>query len=292
MLWGMGQIAYLNGRYLPRDQAMIRADDRGFIFADGVYEVVRYYAGRPLSMVEHLDRLAQSLSALRIDMPSDAQPFDRISAELMHRNGLVDAYVYWQVTRGVAERDHRFPDPPVRPTTYAFARPMPPLALDAQPRPMRAMTHPEIRWANCAIKSVSLLPNVLARQAAADRGLDEAVFVRPDGLVTEGTARSLFIVENGALHTYPLDGRILGSITRKTVIELAAGLGVDVHEAPFDCPRLYAASEVIAVGTTTEVRPVVAIDDRTIADGSIGPVTGKRAHAVKRHVMTACAIAG
>ncbi len=283
--------AFLNGRYLPEDQALVPANDRGFVFADGVYEVVRYYAGRPLGMAAHLDRLAFSMKALRIEWPADATPLDRVSDELIRRNELPDAYVYWQVTRGAAVRDHRFPDPPVRPTIYATVKPQPPLDRAVPPKPMSAITHPEIRWTRCGIKSIALLPNVLARQAAHEAGCDEAVFVRDDGTVTEGTARSIFIVDRGELYSYPLDGTVLGSITRQIVIDLAAQQGIAVHEQPFDVARMRAADELIAVGTTTQVRPIVTLDGKSIAEGNAGPICSRLAGAYRNHVVRQCGLA-
>ncbi len=288
----MSTIVYLNGQYLPLEQAAVSVRDRGFIFADGVYEVVRYYGGRPLAMAAHLDRLALSLTELRIELPADATPFDEVSDELVRSNGHADGQVYWQVTRGSAAREHKFPDPPARPTIYAASSPLPPLDPAADPPVMRAITHPEIRWTRAAIKSIALLPNVLARQAAADAGCDEAIFVRADGTVTEATARSVFIVDGGELWTHPLDGRILGSITRKLLIELAVEQGLTVHEQPFDAERMLAAAEVIVCGTTTEVRAVGRIDDRVIGDGSMGPLARRLSDAFRRHVAEACGLPG
>lgn len=286
----MTKTAYLNGQYVPQDQALVSAEDRGFTFADGVYEVVRYYAGRPLGMAAHIKRLIYSLAQLRIDLPGPADIFSQISDELIARNQTPDAYVYWQVTRGAALRDHRFPDPPVRPTVYASVKPMPPLDPDAPPTPMSAITYPEIRWSRCAIKSVSLLPNVLARQAAHEAGCDEAIFVRDDNIVTEGTARSIMMVKDLVAYTYPLDGTILGSITREMVIELAAGRGIEIREHPFTHAQMIAADEVFAVGTTTQVRPIVQVDQQKIGPGDTGPITLGLAKAYTQRVLDKCGL--
>lgn len=285
----MSDIVYLNGRYLPRDQAAISPDDRGFIFADGVYEVVRYYGGRPFAMDAHLRRLQYSLGELRIVHPDVS--FEAISRELVERNRRPECYVYWQVTRGVAIRNHAFPDPPVPPTVYAFVKPQPPLDLAGPPKPMAAITHRETRWACCAIKSIALLPNVLAREAAADAGADEAIFVREGSdLVTEGTARSVFAVIEGQLRTHPLDGSILGSITRAVCIELAGELGLAVREEAFTRDRMLAADELFAAGTTTEVRPVTEVDGQPIADGECGPVTRQLGDALRRRIVRECGL--
>lgn len=284
----MQKIAYLNGRYLPQDQALIPADDRGFMFADGVYEVVRYYGGRPRSMAEHIRRLTFSLSELKIQLPGGCAPFAQISDELVARNHCPDAYIYWQITRGPAPRDHRFPDPPATPTVYAMLKPMAPLDPGAPPSPMHAITYPEIRWARCAIKSISLLPNVLARQAAHDACCEEAIFVRPDGTITEATARTIFIVHKGVVQTYPLDGSILGSITRQIVLELAHSLGLATLEMPYSREQMFDADEVFAVGTTTEVRPIVQVDQKPIAHVQIGPITLALLAAYRQRIIHEC----
>jgi len=287
MLATMEPTVYLNGAYLPQSRALISANDRGFLFADGVYEVVRYYGGHALSMKQHLERMACSLGELRIELPADAAPFDQVSDELIARNQSPDAFAYWQVSRGVADRDHRFPNPPVTPTIYAFTRPMPPLSHDP-PRPMSAITHDEIRWSRCAIKSIALLPNVLARQAAEDAGADEAIFVRHDGTVTEGTARSIFIASAGRLQTYPLDGTVLGSITREIAINLAHSCNIEVVEQPYTIEQLCGADEVIAAGTTTQIRPITRVNGQPIGKGQPGPIALKLAGAFAKHVEQHC----
>jgi D-alanine transaminase len=284
----MEPTVYLNNAFLPASKALISPDDRGFVFADGVYEVVRYYGGRPLGMRQHLDRMIHSMREIQIKLPDDIEPFDRISDELISRNASPDAYVYWQVTRGPAPRDHRFPDPPVRPTVYACTKAMSPLQTQGPPPAMSAITHPEIRWSKCSIKSISLLPNVLARQAAHKADTDEAIFVRDDQVVTEATARSIFIAAEGRLHTYPLDGTVLGSITRQIAIDLANQLGIEVIEEPYALTQLLAADEVIAAGTTTEVRPITHVDGQPINNARIGPIARALADAYRRYVVEQC----
>ncbi len=287
----MSPTVYLDGQYASRDQALISPLDRGFLFADGVYEVVRYYGGRPLAMAEHTRRMADSLAMVRITYPDDLEPLPRVSERLVEANACPDCYVYWQVTRGVAERDHRFPDPPVRPTIFAFAKPMGPLPPRVDLQPMTAITHPDIRWQRCAIKSVALLPNVLARQAAADAGADEAILVNADGHVTEGTARSVLAVFRGRVHTHPLDGSILGSITRRLVLMLAEDADIEVVEQAFTAEQLLAADEVMVAGTTTEVRPVSTVDGSSIGDREVGPVTRRLAEALHAYTRRECGLA-
>jgi D-alanine transaminase len=281
----MSMIVYLSGQWLPREQAKISPEDRGFMFADGIYEVVRYYFGRPLAMDLHLKRMQFGLRELRIELPAGAD-MAAISDELVRRNAMPEAAVYWQITRGVASRGFSFPKG-IPPTIYAIAYPAPELAPEAAAPVLRAITHPDIRWARCEIKAISLLPNVLASQAAEDAGCQCAILVR-DGIVTEATSRSIFIVERGQLVTYPLDGRILDSITRRIVIDLAARQGIAVRQEMYPVERLYGADEVIAVGSTTEVAGVVSIDSQRIAAGRPGPLTQQLFELYKQYVFDQC----
>ncbi|MHB1157936.1 MAG: aminotransferase class IV [Phycisphaerales bacterium] len=297
----MNPIVYLNGQYKPLDQACISPLDRGFLFADGIYEVVRYYAARPVAMPDHLDRLRYSLKELRINCDESTHDLPGVTDELIRRNAMPDCYCYWQITRGAAERDHAFPQPAPSPTVFAYIKPQPALADRPTASPMTAITHDEIRWTRCAIKSVALLPNVLARQAAAEAGCDEAIFVRPHNhVVTEGTARSIFIVRGGELFTHPLDGTILGSVTRKLVIEFArrgggAGEtsgGIAVRQTPFTQTEMLDADECFAVGTTTEIRPVTHINHQPIADARPGPITLKLAAMYHDYIQDICESTG
>lgn len=284
----MEPIVYLNGQYLPLAEAAISPLDRGFLFADGVYEVVRYYGGRPLAMQGHLDRLAYSLDRIRLVLPDSAEPLDAVSGELLRRNNLSDASVYWQITRGAARpRDHAFPDPPVPPTVFAMADAKPPLDRAGPAHRMTAITRPDDRWKHCAIKSVALLPNALARQQAADAGCGEAILLR-DQIVTEGTARSVFIVKDGKLLTHPLDGTILGSITRQILLDLAEQRNIPAEQTRFTREQLFEADEVITVGTTTEVAAVTHIDGQPIADGQPGPITEHLWQVFREHVVNVC----
>lgn len=289
MLGAMNPWVYLNDAYVRADHAAISPFDRGFLFADGVYEVVRYYQGKPLAMAEHLERMTYSLNELKLSMGKPVDLLARISDQLVDRNATPDATVYWQVTRGAARRTHVFPDE-AAPTVFIATEPAPTLSDSDPVKPLTAISHDETRWTRCAIKSVSLLPNVLARQAAEDAGCDEAIFVREDGLVTEGTARSILAVRNGVIETHPLDGRILGSITRKIVLELAEQIRIPTHERAVSLDDLRSADEVIAVGTTTEVRPITAIDGRFIGGGAVGPITLALVDAYRGYVKRACGI--
>lgn len=266
-------IVYLNGQYLARDQATVSVDDRGFLLSDGVYEVTPAYRGNFFQMGGHLDRMRAGLDALRIEFdPSELVPLhDRLLAE----NGLAAedvAYVYVQVTRGAAPRTHAFPKVAPRPTVYAFA--------NRYVRPERerwstgydAVTVPDRRWARADVKSIALLPNVLAQQAAVDAGVSDAIFVR-DGVAIEGAHSNFFGVFDGTVTTYPECNLILGGITRNVVLELAAELGLPVRERPILVEELAHAEELFFTGTTTEVKPCVRVDGQAVGDGTVGPVS-------------------
>lgn len=264
-------LIYLNGRFVPRREATLDVEDRGVLFADGVYEVVRYFAGRPFLMAEHERRLADSLRA--IDLP----PIDQagaISDELVRANGLRDATVYWQVTRGAAGPRKHVYDAGATPTVLMIASPAPAVDPDAGPRRVRVITTDDTRWRDCWIKSLMLLPNVLARTAAARAGADEALFVR-DGRVTEGTSTSVLAVLDGVLHTHPLDGSILPGVTRAWLLRAAHDAGLTIRERAATKDQLLDADEAMICGTTTLLASVSHVDDRPIGGGAVGPVAAR-----------------
>ena len=283
----MSDTVFLDGRYLPRHKATVSVDDRGWLFGDGVYEVVRHYGGRPMAIERHLERLRASLEAIAIDLPADLPTFDVIDQQLLQANGMADAASYWQVTRGTAPRQHHFPDPPVRPTVYATLIPQPPFDPNADVPRFKAVTGADQRWTRSTVKSTSLLANVLARQAAAEAGCDEAILVR-DGVVTEGTLTSILIVAQGTVIAHPLDGTILGSVTRQIVLGQARNLNIPVAERPWPAARLPEADEVMSLGTTVEVSAVVAVDGRPVADGQPGPVTRRLFDAYRELIRHTC----
>ncbi len=282
-----GSTLYLDGAYKPRAKATLDVEDRGFLFGDGVYEVVRYYRGRPFAMAAHVERMRASLKAVRIAFDWSKHDLARISDELVQKNKLSDAQVYWQVTRGTAPRMHGFPPAGVAPTVLALCYPEPPLDIAARIRGMKAITRPDLRWGRCSIKSINLLPNLLDTQAALDAGADLAILVR-GRIVTECPSRSLFVVERGTLLTHPLDGTILDSITRRVVIELAAAEHIAVREERFDRRKLVSAEEVIVCGTTTEIASVVEIDRRKVGDGDPGLVARKLQRGFVARVWREC----
>ncbi len=267
------EVVYMNGSLVPYNQALVSVEDRGFTFADGVYEVIRCYGGSPFRMTEHLERLQKSAKAIRLDLPF---PFETISSavqETLAANSLekADAAVYIQVTRGPAPRAHALPVDP-RPTLYIITRP------EKGPRPelrktgVKAITTEDLRWHMCHIKSTGLLLNSLAKQKALESGCYEAIFVR-EGIVTEGTSSNLFVVKDRTLWTHPEGNHILSGVTRSAVLEIAAEKGIPVKAEKFTLADLHQAEEVFITGTITEVMPVVEIDGRLIGTGKPGEVT-------------------
>lgn len=265
-------ITYFNGKFLPKDEVRISPDDRGFLFADGIYEVVRWYQGFFYDMEGHMWRLKRSLKELMLDWP-EADSFPDVAAELIERNQLNSkpSLVYLQVTRGAAKRTHAFPTPSIPSTVYANAwafRPDPEMIG----RGIRVMTTKEPRWNRCDIKSVSLLPNILSFQKAVERGCLECIFIR-DGLVTECAHSNVFFIAGDVLYTHPESNNILSGITRKNVLRLARQSGIPVRESPVAESRLGDISEAFITNTSFEVAPVIQIDNRTVGNGVPGPVT-------------------
>lgn len=256
------------------------------MFADGVYEVVRYYGGQPYAMQEHIDRLRGSLEAIRLAEPDELGDFESISSRLVQRNQLKDVDLYWQISRGSAPRGHRFPAES-RPTVLAIAYPAEPLDPQAEPGSVAAVLAPDIRWHQCSIKSLMLLPNVLARNFALDAGVDEAILHR-DGTVTEGTATSVLIVRGDEVWTHPADQWILGGITRGILLQLAGERGMVLREKTYTCDELLEADEVMICGTTALLAGVVKVDGRQIGQGGVGPVTRELHAGLVRHILSAC----
>lgn len=264
-------LVYLNGEYLPHAEARVSVDDRGFLFADGVYEVIRVYKGRPYLLKEHIERLARGLDALEIRFDGVSE-LEAVSQRLIEENGIdADANIYMQVTRGAAPRKHAFPAD-ATPTVYAAVRAIQPNPAEYYEKGVDAITTPDNRWARCDIKTVSLLPNVLANQKAHAAGAFEALFIR-DGVVLEGSHSNLFAVYDGTLVTYPKSNYILPGITRERVLALARDLGIPAREGLIFADKLYDADELFLSGTTTEVMPLARVDGRVIGAGKPGPIT-------------------
>jgi D-alanine transaminase len=259
---------YLNGRFLPEAEAGISPLDRGFLFADAIYEVVRYDRGRPYRLAEHLERMREGLAAIRIAATTDF--FEAAGQRLLGENGLLekDAFVYAQVSRGAAPRYHAFPPEGTKPTVFAFAREVdPPPAAEGG----RAILLTDERWGRCDIKSVMLLPNVLAAQKAREAGAIDAILVR-DGFALEGTKANLFLVAKGVVRTAPNGPRILPGVTRGAAIEAARRIGFTVEERAFTVEEMYAAQEVFLASTTMWTYSLVAVEGRPVGGGKPGPV--------------------
>jgi D-alanine transaminase len=265
---------YLNGVYLDRAQATVSVDDRGFLFGDGVYEVTRAHHGQLFEGERHLRRLARGLEGIGLALPAGlAAALLEISGRLLRENGLEegDATVYLQITRGTAPRTHHFPPPGTAPTVFLSASRLK-VPEDVRARGAHVITTPDLRWARCDLKTVNLLPNVLAKQQAVAAGAFEAVFMR-DGVMIEGASSNTFAVIGGVLRTHPATHRILAGITREVVLELAADLGIPVAEQPVTAAELAGgASEVMVMATTADVMPVVRVDGRVVGDGRPGPI--------------------
>jgi D-alanine transaminase len=268
----MARTAYVNGRYRPLAGEAIALEDRGYQFADGVYEVIKVLGGRPRDLERHLDRLQRSLAALEIALPMSRAALKCVLCETLQRNRLSDALLYIQVTRGTAPRNHVYPKE-ARPSLVVTARK--PSFPSAQEREegVGVMTLPDLRWGRCDIKSISLLANVMARQRAAAAGCREAWLIDQAGVVTEGSASNAYIVDDeGRLVTHPLSERILGGITRSVILELARADGIPVVERPFTLAEAQAAREAALSSTSSMLLPVTAIDDRTVGNGHPGTV--------------------
>jgi D-alanine transaminase len=261
---------YLDGRFLPREEARVPVMDRGFLLGDGVYEVIPVYGGRLFRLAAHLDRLERSLAGIRLADPLSQAQWRTTLEELVGRNGGGDLSVYLQVTRGAAPtRDHAFPEQVV-PTTFAMATPLTPPPEDWLAHGVACVTAEDIRWQWCHIKAITLLPAVLLRQQAMDQGAQEALLVR-DGQVTEGAATNVFAVVDRHLVTPPTGRTLLPGITRDLVLELAAAHHVPYREASLSVGDLLEAQEVWITSSTKEVLPVTRIDGRVVGNGRPGP---------------------
>ncbi len=264
-------LAWLDGRFLPAKEARISPLDRGFLFGDGVYEVIPAYAGRLFHLEKHLKRLQYSLDAIRLKNPLGDAQWSAMLGELVTRNSGGDQAVYLQVTRGAdVGRDHAFPSG-VPATVFAMSSVLPPLPEALKTEGARAMTLPDFRWQRCDIKATSLLANVLLRQQATEAGCNEAVLVR-DGHATEGTSSGLFIVEAGVIVTPPKGPELLPSVTRDVVLELARAAGLTTREARIPVSSLTQAQEIWFVSSMREVYPVTELDGKPVAGGKPGPV--------------------
>jgi len=267
---------YLNGEFMPADKACISPFDRGFIFGDGIYEVIPVYGGRLFRLPHHLQRLGKSLVAVRLTDPYDAGRWQSVLEELMRRNAASpegDQSVYLQITRGVAPRDHAFPLN-IAPTVFAYAQPLVPPSAELLAHGVSAITLADIRWQRCDIKATALLANAIARSEASTQGAAEAILIR-DGVVTEGAASNVFLVVDGELVTPPKGPFLLPGITRDLILELAQTNRIACAERAISEAELRSATEVWMTSSTREIVPVTRLDDKPVADGKPGPMFTK-----------------
>lgn len=273
----MSRIAYVDGRYRPHAEAGVHIEDRGFQFADGVYEYFAVFGGKLADAEGHLERLWRSLSELRIDPPMSEKALLVVLHETVRRNRFKDGAVYLQITRGAAPRDHPFPNPAPPPTVVVTAKPVDYAAAEARAKTgVKVLTQPDIRWGRCDIKTVGLLPNVLAKQAAREAGAYEAWLVDELGFVTEGGSTNAWIVDaDGVLRTRDTNANILRGVTRKVLLALTEQAGIEVAQRPFTVAEAKAAKEAFLTAASNFVMPIVEIDGVTVGDGRPGPISQK-----------------
>jgi D-alanine transaminase len=281
----MSRFAYVNGRFVRHGEAAVHIEDRGYQLADGVYEVWAVFDGKLADSEGHFTRLWRSLDELRITHPMSEAALTVVLREALRRNKVREGLVYLQVTRGVAKRDHAFPNPAVPPSVVVTAKSIDRAATEAKAAlGASVISVPENRWGRCDIKSIGLLPNALAKQAARERGAIEAWFVDDMGLVTEGASSNAWIVDaDGVLRTRDTNANILRGVTRSTLLEVIRESGLPISEKPFTIAEAQAAREAFITGAGSLVTPIVQVDGVTLGDGKPGEVASRlRRHYIER----------
>ena len=281
----MFRVAYVNGRYRPHGEAMVHIEDRGYQFSDGVYEVCEVRGGLLVDERRHMARLGRSLGELRIDMPMSLAALGVVLRETVRRNRVRDGLVYLQVTRGAARRDHGFPPPGTAPQVVVVSRPLDPVRAERVAADgIAVVTVPDNRWGRVDIKSISLLPNVLAKQAAREQGAREAWFVDTKGLVTEGSSSNAWIVtKDRKVVTRPADQAILRGISRTVLLDAIRAQGLTLDERPFTVAEALAADEAFVTSASQIVLPVVRIDGQPLGTGTPGPIVTALRREFHRH---------
>ncbi|MEQ8822724.1 MAG: D-amino acid aminotransferase [Sumerlaeia bacterium] len=277
-------LLWLNGELMDLADGRIPIEDRGYQFADGLYEVIRFENGRPLMLREHLERWKASAEELLIDMPGTLDSREALVRELVDRSGFSFATVYGQLTRGVAPRNHVFPSASTPPTEIWIVKPWKPWAEELYETGVSLFSQPDERWTRCNIKSISLLPNVLAKEKAKRAGGFEALLYREDGTVTECSAANAYCVCGGVVRTHPLSNRILPGIARMMILDVARQIGVPVQEEAATLDEFRAADEVFISSTTMDLMPVTQIDGQDIGTGEVGPVSQRLLAAARDRV--------
>jgi len=286
---------YLNGEYMPIAEARISVLDRGFIFGDGVYEVIPVYSRKAFRLAEHLRRLQHSLDGIKLANPHSESEWAGIIHELVARNDVRDQYLYLHITRGVAKRDHAFPNPPVKPTVFMMSNPLLTAPAALLQSGIACITAPDNRWLRCDIKAIALLPNVLLRQMAVDAGAAETILIRPESMtggafMTEGAASNIFVVKNGKLLAPPKDNLMLPGITYDVVLEIAAANGIPFEVRRIAVAEVFAADELLLTSSTKEVLAITQLDGKPVGAGKPGAMFArlyKLYQDFKRDVMRA-----
>ena len=282
----MSRVAYVNGSYVPHASAAVHIEDRGYQFGDGVYEVVHVDRGRLIDEDLHMARLDRSLRELRLKPLLGRAALHHVLVEMTRRNRIANGLLYIQVTRGVARRDHVFPGPGVAAALVVTMRRLKPYPASIDEWTGTAITLPDQRWARCDIKSINLLPNILARQAAREQGATEALLIGAGDILTEGAATSVWVVDQaGRLRLRPLDQQILPGCTRAALLDLLQAEHIEVLEGPCTLDELRRAREIFLTSATSFVKPMLRLDGAPVGDGSIGPVAGRLFGLFARHVQ-------
>ncbi len=279
---------YLNGEFIPKERALISVDDRGFVFGDGIYEVVRSIKGELIEWYAHAERMSRGLSGIKIAFgPAAVARLQDVCLRLVRDNGFAggEATIYLQVTRGAAPRTHHFPPEGTPPTVFGAATVFT-VSMESRQNGVRGITYPDYRWTRCDLKTVNLLGPVLARQTAAESGAYEAILLR-DGVMTEGAATNSFALIDGVLRTHPLSNLILPGITRAVIMEILAELAIPLSEKAVSHADLLGASELFVCGTTTDITPIVMLDGVRVGGGQRGPVTARLQDALTARLYAA-----
>jgi D-alanine transaminase len=268
---------YLNGEYMPIEEAKISVLDRGFIFGDGVYEVIPVYSRKAFRLADHLRRLQHSLDGIKLANPHSNGEWTKLINELVACNAAEDQYLYLHITRGVAKRDHAFPNPPVKPTVFMLSNPLLVPSATLLQSGVACITAPDNRWLRCDIKAIALLPNVLLRQMAIDAGAMETILFRPgltteDAFMTEGAASNIFVVKNGKLFAPPKDNLMLPGITYDVILEIAAANGIPYEVRKIGVAEVFAADELLLTSSTKEVLPITQLDGKPVGTGKPGAI--------------------
>lgn len=266
---------YLNGQYMPIAEAKISVLDRGFIFGDGVYEVIPVYSRKVFRLDEHLHRLQNSLDGIRLTNPHDKQIWSKLINELIARNAGDDQYLYVHVTRGVAKRDHAFPNPPVEPTVFMMSSPLTTPSASLLASGVAAVSATDNRWLRCDIKAISLLPNVLLRQMAVDAGCTETILLRDNAFLTEGAASNIFVVKHNTLFAPPKDNLMLPGITYDVILEIATANNLAYEVRKVTASEVFGADELLLTSSTKEVLAITQLDSKPVGTGKPGAMFAK-----------------